>query len=173
MLKIINDLSVFFEDCYRRVNVREYARIIHISPPSASKLLAEYSKIGLLKCEKDRKYIFYYTNKNSKDFVDLSRIYWRHKLIEFINYANDNLVNPTIILFGSLNKAEAKRDSDIDICILANGKKLNLDIFEKKIKRNIQLFVFNSLNKITNPELKLNILNGYILSGRLRKDGLE
>jgi len=31
MLKIINELSVFFEDCYREFSVREYARIMKIA----------------------------------------------------------------------------------------------------------------------------------------------
>ena len=48
MLNIINDLDCFFEDCYRRVNVREYARIKGISPPTASKILTNYQKEGLL-----------------------------------------------------------------------------------------------------------------------------
>ena len=52
MLKIINDLRPFFEDCYRRVNVREYAKIMHISPPTASKILDSYHHENLLCKEK-------------------------------------------------------------------------------------------------------------------------
>ena len=168
MLKIINSLSPFFEDCYRRINVREYSRIMKLSPPTASKRLLELNKEGLLQVEKDRNYIFYYANKNNKTFVDLSRIYRRDKLSFVIDYLNKSLLNPVIILFGSLAKAEAKIDSDIDLCIFANKKEINLDKFSKKVERNIQILFFNSIKDINNPELANNILNGYLLNGRVK-----
>lgn len=168
MLNIINNLKLFFEDCYRRIHVREYAKIMKISPPTASKLLSQYNFSGLLLVEKDRNYIFYYANKNSKDFIDLSRIYWRNKLSEVINYLDKSLVSPTIILFGSLSKAESKKNSDIDLCILSHKKEININKFEKKLKRKIQLFFFKSIKGINNLELANNIINGYILSGRIK-----
>lgn len=168
MLEIINNLRPFFEDCYRRINVREYSRIMKISPPTASKILSAYSKEGLLVVEKDRKYIFYYTNKDSKLFIDLSNIYWRLKLSKLIDLFNKEVAGSTIILFGSLSKAEAKKDSDIDICVIGNKKEINLSKFEQDLKRKIQLFLFNSLQDIKNKELVNNILNGHILNGRLK-----
>ena len=60
MLNIINNLRPFIEDCYRRINVREYARLTKISPPTASKILSEFNQEGLLSIEKDRNYIFCY-----------------------------------------------------------------------------------------------------------------
>ena len=59
MLNIINSLKPFIEDCYRRINVREYARIMKISPPTASKILFELNKEELLSIEKDRNEIAY------------------------------------------------------------------------------------------------------------------
>ena len=168
MLEIINNLKPFFEDCYRRINVREYARMMKISPPTSSKVLSEFHSKELLSVEKDRNYIFYYANKESALFVDLSRIYWKLKLREFISYLNKNLANPTVILFGSLSKAEVKEDSDVDICILGYKKDLNMAKFEKALKRKIQLFFFDSLKDIKNNELTNNIINGYLLGGRLK-----
>jgi len=167
MLRIINNLSPFFEDCYRRINIREYSRMMNISPPTASKLLSNYNKEGLLLFEKDRGFIYYYANKESKDFIDFSRIYWRIMLFDFLEYLNKQLLSPSVVLFGSLAKAEAKQDSDIDLCILADKKELNISGFEKKLKRKIQLFFFESMNGIKNKELVNNILNGYILKGRI------
>lgn len=168
MLNIINNLRPFFEDCYRRINVREYSRLMKVSPPTASKILFEMNKGELLKIEKERNYIFYYANKENKDFIDLSRIYWRKKLNNFINYLYKNLTEPVIILFGSLSKGEVKGDSDIDIIILSSKKEINLKKFEKNLKRNIQIFWFNSINDINDQGLKNNIINGYVLSGRLK-----
>ena len=168
MLNIINNLRPFMEDCYRRINVREYSRLMKISPPSASKMLFNYHKEELLLIEKDRNYIFYYANKNNKIFIDLSRIYWKIKLSPLINFLEQNLTNPTIILFGSLSKAETKEDSDIDLCVLGHKKELNLKNFEKNLKRKIQLFFFSSIEDIKNKELANNIINGYLLNGRLK-----
>lgn len=168
MLEIINNLAPFFEDCYRRISVREYAKIIKVSPPTASKLLKKYNKKGLLKKEKDRNYLFFFADKNSELFVDLSRIYWRKKLNKTINKIKNQVNNPVIILFGSLSKAEVKRDSDVDIAVFGEKKKINLNKVEKKIGREIQLFQFKSPKNIKNKELMNNILNGYILSGKIR-----
>ncbi|HLD49466.1 MAG TPA: nucleotidyltransferase domain-containing protein [archaeon] len=167
MLKIINDLSVFIEDCYRRINVREYARIMGISAPTASKLLVYYSKEGLLKKGNYRNYILFYANKNSRDFIDLSRIYWRHILNRLTESMEKKLVNPTIILFGSLSKAESKKNSDIDIAVFAEKKEIDISDFEKKLKRKIEIFWFASLNDVKSKELLNNIKNGYVLAGRL------
>ncbi len=168
MLNIINNLKPFFEDCYRRINIREYSRLMKISPPTSSKLLLSYYKKNLLLMEKDRNYIYYYANKNSKDFIDLSRIYWRTKFLDILEYLNKTLLSPTIILFGSLSKAEAKQDSDIDLCVTAHKKRLKLSEFEKKLKRKIQLFFFDSIKHINNKELANNIINGYILNGKIK-----
>ena len=158
----------FFEDCYRRINVREYSRLRKSSPPTASKILFELNKVGLLLIEKDRNYIFYYANKNNKIFVDLSRIYWNLRLDNLVDFLNKNLTNPTIILFGSLSKSETKEDSDIDLCVMGHKKELNLKNFEDNLKRKIQLFFFSSIEDIKNKELANNIINGYILNGRLK-----
>ncbi len=168
MLNIINNLKPFIEDCYRRINVREYSRLMKISPPTASKILFELNKEGLLLIEKDRNYIFYYANKNNKIFIDLSRIYWNSRLGNLVNFFNKNLINPTIILFGSLSKAETKNDSDIDISIIGHKKELDIKNFENNLRRKIQLFFFSSIEDIKNKELANNIINGYILEGRLR-----
>jgi predicted nucleotidyltransferase len=168
MLNIINNLKPFIEDCYRRINVREYSRLIKVSPPTASKMLSEFKKEELLLIERDRNYIFYYANKNNKIFTDLSRIYWKIKLNELINFLDENLTSPAIILFGSLSKAETKEDSDIDLCVIGHKKELNLKNFENNLRRKLQLFFFSSIGDIKNKELANNIINGYILSGRLK-----
>ncbi len=166
MLKILNDLKPFFKDNYERIHVREYARTMKISPPTSSKRLSNLNKQGLLNKEEERNIIYYYANKDSKDFIDLSRIYWRQQLNNLINYLTKELINPLIILFGSFSKAEVKKDSDIDLAIFTNSnKKLNLNDFEKMTGRSIQLFTFKSRRDVNNKELLNNLLNGYIITG--------
>jgi len=168
MLKIINNLSPFFEDCYRGFGVREYARIISVSPPTASKLLKAYFKEKLLQKESFRGNTLFHANRVDSQFIDLSRIYWRHKLGSLIIFLEKNLLNPAVVLFGSLSKAEAKSDSDIDIAVLSVDKRPDVSKFERRLKRGIQIFYNNSIKDIKNKELTNNILNGYVLRGRLR-----
>src|SRR3989344_6469637 len=138
MLKIFNDLKPFFENNYKRINVREYSRIRGISPPSASKLLNELEKETLLNKEKERNYIFYSANKESKLFLELSKtyIFLKFQEIKLIDYFEKELINPHVVLFGSFSKAEINENSDIDLAIFASSKKsIDLNEFEKKLKR--------------------------------------
>ena len=166
MLKIINDLRPFFEDCYGRINVRQYARIMKITAPTASKLLKYYEKKGLLIREKDRNYIMFHANRDSKIFIGLSRMYWQLALTELVNFLESGLANPAIVLFGSLAKAEAKPDSDIDLAIFGSKKSADMKQFERKLGRKIQVFRFD-LAKEMPEDLANGIINGHILSGRL------
>jgi len=168
MLNIINNLEPFFKDNYKKINVREYARLTSISPPTASKLLENYFKQKLLIKEQFRNYIFYSVNINSKLFIDLSRIYWCEELkkLGLIEFLNKKYLQPTIILFGSFSKAEINENSDIDIAIFAVSKKtINIAEFEQKIKRKIQIFQFKDIESVKNKELLGNILEGYLMSG--------
>ena len=168
MLKIFNDLEPFFQDCYERINVRAYARIRNISPPSASKLLYELQKEGLLIREENRNYIYYAANKDSKLFIELSRIYWYQKLMlsGLTVHLEKEFVKPMVILFGSFSKAEVYKNSDIDLAIFSTtAKQVRLKAFEAKLGRNIQLFQFKNKDDVTSAELLNNILNGFILSG--------
>lgn len=163
MEEIINMLVPFFEDCYRKIGVREYARLMGVSPPKASKLLHEFHKAKLLNREVERRFIFFSANP-SRDFVDYSRIYWRKKLLPLCKELEQQLVNPTIMLFGSLAKGEASSKSDVDIVVISQKK---VDV-KFKAKRTLSLQWFKSLKDIQNEHLLNNMLNGYILAGRLR-----
>lgn len=167
MLKLINDLRPFFEDCYARISVRQYARMMKITPPTASSLLKLYEKEGLLLKAKDRNYLMFYANKDSQLFIGLSRLYWQFRLSELIQFLENKLTSPAAVLFGSLSKAEAKPDSDIDLAIFAAKRTVDFGHFEKKLKRKIQVFWYSSLKNVPSKELENSIINGYILTGRL------
>jgi predicted nucleotidyltransferase len=168
MLSLINNLQLlgpFIEDCYSELGVREYSKLVKLSPPTSSKILKEFEKQNILKMRTDRKYLFFRANQESNLLRDLSIIYWKNKFKEIISYLNEALFSDTIILFGSLSKLEAKKDSDIDLVVLSKLKKdLDLKKFKNKYKRDIQLFIFGSLDEI-NKELKKNILKGIFLMG--------
>ena len=140
---------------------------MRISPPTASKLLDYHMSQNLLKKESYKNYLLFYANKESDEFIDLSRIYWRIRLREVVSFLERELTNPTIVLFGSLSKAEVKPDSDADLAIFAVKKSIDFGNLEKVAGRKIQAFWFESLSAVKSEELANNILNGYTLAGRL------
>ncbi|RLI96702.1 MAG: hypothetical protein DRO96_02470 [Candidatus Aenigmatarchaeota archaeon] len=84
-------------------------------------------------------------------------------LVEFLKV---ELSNPSIILFGSYAKGEDTERSDIDLYIETPSKKdITLEKFEKKLKRNIQIFRHKNLFEIKNKDLVNNIINGIVLNG--------
>lgn len=160
MLNLINNLAPLLEDNYREFGVREYAKIVDVSPPTASKMLQKYRKEGLLLSRKDKMYILYRADRSSKKFTDFARVYWREQLGAVVDFLKDSLNSPDIILFGSLPKLEAKFDSDIDLFIDAKDADINLAKFERKLKRKIQLHFRRSFS---NPQLRKNIDAGVVL----------
>ena len=168
MLKIINNLTPFFEDCYRRINVREYAKIIKVTPPTASSILRELEKEGLLQSREFLNSRLYRAKRESPLFMDISRPYFRQKLESLASYLAESTNYALIILFGSLSKGEAKISSDIDIFINANPKDIPVEKFEKELQRKIELH-FNS--SLKNKALMENIKKGVVLYGDM--NGLE
>jgi predicted nucleotidyltransferase len=165
MLKRINELKPFFEDCYRELGVREYAREIKVTPPTASKMLKEFAKQDLLKQREERGFLLFRANRESSILKKLSHIYWEEKLKELVQHISEELHPDAIVLFGSLSKLEVHQKSDIDLAVFTKfEKKMNLEKFEKKLDKEIQLFVFESLEKV-NKELRANILRGDIMEG--------
>jgi len=165
MLKIINDFELFFEDCYREISVREYAREMKVAAPTASKMLKGFAKEGLLYMRAERGFIFFRANRESLVLRNLSRIYWGEKLEGLVEYIWDSVHPDSVVLFGSLSKLEVSSRSDIDIAIFGGFKKeIDLKNFEKKLGKEIQSFVFESLDKV-NKELRDNMIEGYILRG--------
>ena len=72
-----------------------------------------------------------------------------------------------IILFGSAAKGEDLKESDIDLFVLAEEKKLDLQKYEKLLGRKINILAEESFSKLS-KELRNNIINGIILYGYLK-----
>ncbi len=166
MLNIFNELKPFMEDNYRKIGVREYSRLIDISPPTASRMLSNYRKEGILDMRKNRNVTEYFAKRDSEIFREIMIIYWMKKLEDVIAYMRKELVFPIVILFGSVTKAEFKGDSDIDIAIFSPSEKnIKLTKFEKSIGRKIQIFRYEKRSEVEPKELLNNILNGRIIEG--------
>lgn len=159
-------LSPFFEDCYREIGVREFSRLVGVSPPTASTFLRGSEKRGYLLSRKDRGNLLFRINRENDFLKNLSKLYWQEKLEDLINFIYDELHPKTIVLFGSLIKLEVTSESDIDLVVVSkHNKELSFSKFKKKLGRKIQVFYEKDISSLSN-ELKNNVLNGFVLKGR-------
>lgn len=76
----------------------------------------------------------------------------------------------TIIIFGSFARTDWHDQSDIDLFVLGKGDNLNIGLYEKKLKREIQLFHFRKLEDVN--KLRRGLLP-YIAAGDIIKGDLS
>lgn len=172
MFKELNNLRMFFEDPVREFHVRETAKILKITPATASKRLKEFKNKGILKYRKERMLDFYKANLEDERYRDLKIYYNIRKLKEsgLINHINKFYLKPAVILFGSAAHGLDTEGSDFDLMIIAERKEElpELGKFKKKINREVQLFVNRNLKELKNKHLINNILNGIVIQGEIR-----
>ena len=171
MFSELNILKIFLEDPYREFNVREIARLLNISPATASKHLKYFSEKRILKYQKERIYDLYRADIESEKYRDLKVYYNITKirdsglLDEFDRY----YLKPTVILFGSGSTGYDTKDSDFDFVIISVKKGIfqKQDIFEKKLGRSLQIFQVLDLKELKNEHLINNVLRGIVLQGEI------
>jgi predicted nucleotidyltransferase len=158
----------FFLNPTIKLRVRQIEREIEIPLPSAINYAKELEQEEFLKSEIIANIKIYSANRTSEKFLLEKKLFNIKYLISsgLINYLKIELSNPTIIIFGSFSRGEDIEKSDIDLYIESpTKKKINLSTFEKKIKKEIQIFIYRDINKIQNKNLANNIINGIVLNG--------
>ena len=172
MFKIINKLVLFFKEPTREFNVREVARLLKISPATASKELKTLAKKKILKERKERNLILYKADLESSSYQDLKIYYTIRKIKEsgLLDTLNQYYLKPTVILYGSAVYGLDTETSDIDLLVLSEKTSYLSDIkkFERKFGRNIQLMVVKHINELKNENLINNVLNGITLQGKIK-----
>lgn len=162
-------LNVFFDDPIKDFQLRQISRMIKLEHKSVLIYLKKLVKLGLIKINTSTLYKSYNSNTENEIFKKYKKIFNQLKISEsgLIEFLDNELMPEVIILFGGYAKGTDVKDSDIDIFIQSKQQKINLDKFEKILKRKIHL-VFDKDLKYMSKELKNNITNGIILSGNLR-----
>ena len=169
-------LKIVFEDSYREFHLRLLARLTKLNPNTVLTITSALAREKIIKKHKhqDTNLVIVKANTENKDFKLLKQFYNIKKLYQsgLIDYLEKMYDHPTIILFGSYNKAENRPGSDIDLFIVTDYTgKCDVSPYSKKLGAEVQLFVhsrqeFNQLKK-TSKELVNNVLNGYKLTGYL------
>ncbi len=160
MLKIFNNLELFFEDVFVEISVREYAKKKNMSPPTASKILKDFANEGLLIENKKGIYIYFRANRGRGLFRDLAVAYWKNKLFNLFENIHEKFLFKPLILFGSIAKVENTIDSDVDIYVDLPKRKIDLSVIERKLKREIHV---HFREKSVNTNLDKNIKKGFTI----------
>ena len=150
-----------------KLRVREIERKLKLPLPSVIRYCKDLKQEGILKTITTGNVVFYTADRTNEIYL-LEKKLFNIKQIHcsgLLNYIKETLNNPAIILFGSYSKGEDTENSDIDLYIETNSKKIiNLEKFEKILQRKIQVFKYNNIKKIPNIHLANNIINGITLN---------
>jgi predicted nucleotidyltransferase len=159
-------LELLFDFPTTRLHIREISRILKISAPAISKAIKELEKEELIISNKKVLYEIKANLENPK-FKQLKRVNNLKEiyLSELSTSLNETFPLSTIIMFGSYSKGEDTERSDIDLAIIdSKEKKIDLEKFEKTLKRKISLNFYPNIKNIE-INLRSNILNGITLKG--------
>ena len=168
----LNTMKIFFEEPSKEFNVREVARILGISPATASKELKRLAQEKFLNERKERVFNLYKANLESDAYRDLKIHYNVRKLREsgLVDALDRFYLKPTVVLFGSAASGIDTESSDFDMLIVSEKTKEFPDVkrFEGKINRKLQLLVVRDVKKLRNEHLINNVLNGIVIEGRIK-----
>lgn len=158
----------FLKNPTKKLRVRQIEREVKVPLPSAIRYTKELEKEGILRKEQISNITLFSANFGSNEYL-LEKTAYNIKSLHtsgLIEHLIEEFGSPTIVLFGSFAKGEDTEESDIDLYIeTANKDKINLDKYEKILNKEIQTFLHPSIQKVPNPHLANNILNGTKLNG--------
>lgn len=166
-------LDFFIRNPEKEFHVRQISKLTRRSPTTVSKYLKEFEKKEILKSEKKLNHLLFKANTENTRFKQLKLNYNLNLLNNsgIMNYLIREFNHPeAIILFGSFSRAEDTSLSDIDLLVINPSKKeIELDEFEKKLSRKIQVFIRSKQDiekmKYKNKELLNNWINGIVIYG--------
>ena len=158
----------FFVNPTARLRVRQIEKTLNLPLPSVIRYCKELKIEGILRTIKTSGIVFYTSDRANENFILEKKLYNIKQLFlsGLVKYLKEEFHNPVIIVFGSYARGEDIEESDIDLYVETKSKKdINLEEFEGKLKRKIQVFKFASLKEVKNPHLANNIINGIVLNG--------
>ncbi len=155
----------------KSLNQREIAKKLNVSPTAVSKSLIYLTDRDLILIKKNgiMNLNLIELNRDNKKVIELKRVENLKMIYEsgVINFLDEEFPGSVIILFGSYSYGEDIIDSDIDIAIVGCcSKNVNLDKFEDFFKKDININFYKDFKEI-NKNLKNNLFNGIVLSGRI------
>lgn len=165
-------LGLFFREPLRKFKFKDVVKLSGLHKDNANNWLQGLMQNGLVKRVKPRsKHPYYVADTGSPEYRNSKRLYALEKLKES-GLLNDLLIDDntkTAIIFGSFNRSDWHKDSDIDLFILGRDFHLSLRKYEKFLEHEFQLFHYSRKQNVRNinKHLLKNILRGFYVKGDL------
>ena len=159
--------SLFFNQTLRRWHFEAILKESGISRERTHHFLKELCKEKLITRVKKRgKMPYYIANRESAKFRSEKKLYGLQMLEESGLFESLNTCKgiKTAILFGSFARGDWNKSSDIDLFIYGDDTEFQKEIFERKLHREIQLFVYQTKDEISknlDPTVIPNIIKGF------------
>lgn len=170
-------LNEFYKDPQQTIHIRELARRTNKHPNTIISVTDELQEQEILvkQRDEDSNRVLISANKKRPYFAQKCTAYYLEQLYRcgLITYLQEQYFHPTILLFGSIAKAQHTETSDIDLFVLSDvDKHVDLSKYEQVLSREIQLVIqthatYQEFTK-SNPELANNVLNGLLLEGYMQ-----
>ncbi len=158
-------LEVFFIEPTAIHHIKGISKEIGLAPTSVRNYIRDLLKESLIKKKVAKPFDGFIANRENEDFIFYKRIYNLYSLKELASSLISNFYPKVLVVYGSYALGEDVESSDIDIFILSKAKKeVNLEQFEKKMKRRIHLLIISDFNKL-DPGMKKRVWNGIVLYG--------
>ena len=164
--------EIFVDEPAKIHFIKEISRKISLSPTSVKKHIEDLEKSQMIVRKKGERFFGYIADRDNEKFLFYMKIFNIIKIKEsgLLTSLSSALYPKAIVLYGSFFRGEDTEESDIDFFILSEkNKHLNLEDFEKKLKRNIHLIIEPNLKKV-NKNIRLEILNGLVLEGYIKDE---
>ncbi len=162
--------EIFVDEPLKIHFIKEISRKINLAPTSVKKHVQDLERENIILKKKRERFFGYISDRDNDNFLFYKRIFNLIKIREsgLINFLTKTLYPKSIILYGSYLRGEDVDNSDIDLLIISNKRKnLNLEKFEKSLKRKIHVIIKKDIDKLNN-NLRLEIINGIVLYGYLK-----
>ena len=163
----LNVISYLAKHAGKKFSQRDVAKALKVSPTAISNSIKKLSGQDLVQVDVTKTINFVSYNRDNPFAIRLKRIenLKQIELVGLAEYLEEQLPGATIILFGSYSKGEDVFSSDIDIAVIGRkNKSVNLEFFEKKLEKLININYYTSFNEM-HKNLRNNILNGIVLKG--------
>ena len=163
-------LAYFFMNPHENIHMRGLGNKINKPYSTVRNALNELEEKDLIQKDKKSKMVFYKANIDNKEFRILKKLNNLKSLYKtgLVDALEREFHPDCIVLFGSYMEGRDWEDSDIDIAIInGRNKSVKLEIFEKKLKRKIQIIKIENVSK-EKKDFKDTLANSFVLSGFLK-----
>lgn len=135
-------LEFFIENPYKEIYLREFSRVLKISPNTAQRFLDIFLKEGLI--IEERKANIRYAKANLDNIV-FRFIKKTHALKKIKDRGLITALQEcsSVVLFGSTAKGLDDKKSDIDLVCIGNNKSFEIEKLQEKIKRKLNVHIFS------------------------------